>query len=299
MFLCAAVLAGQKAVQAQAQVPSEFALAQFLPPEVSGWRKSGDDRVYSRKDVFDYHAGAGELYLAFDLRFVFVREYAKPGAPMIVVEIHQMSSAADAFGLFTQDRKGREVCLGQNALYNEGSLWFWKGDVFVRIKAELDDPEAEDAVIRLGGEIDSAIPNTGPKPGIVERLPAGGIESGTVRFFHTAVSLRALYFVSNVNVLNLSPETRAAMARYKMGGKGATLILVEYPSEESAFSAYGRFIEIVLLQRFLPDREFPPVKLENGKYAGAIHSGNSLAVVVEADSKGVAEDLLERALSGS
>ena len=294
-FLAIGALPNTAALAGQAQVPSDFAIAQALPPAVSGWQKSRDDRVYSRDDIFDYHEGAGDLYLAFDLRFVFVREYSKPEAPVIVVEIHQMSSAADAFGIFTQDRRGREVHLGQDALYDGGSLWFWKGDVFVRIKAERESPEAKDTVMQLGGAIDSTIFNAGLKPEILARLPVESLEPGTVRYFHTVVSLNSQYFMSNVNVLNLSPETQVVMARYKEGRAQGTLILVEYPSEERAFSAYGRFIEIFLLKRFAPDRSFPPVKLENGKYAGAVPSGRWLAIVVEADKEAMVVDLLKRA----
>jgi hypothetical protein len=294
-WLSLSALIGPAVPAEQTPVPADFILAKALPKEVSGWQKSRDDEVYDRKDIFAYHDGAGELYLAFDLRFVFVREYAKPEAPAIVVEIHQMSSAADAYGVFTQDRRGREVRLGQDALYDKGSLRFWKGDVFVRIKAERESPEVKDTVMELAGAVDSAIPKAGPKPKILARLPVEGLESGTVRYFHTVVSLNSQYFMSNVNVLNLSPETQAVMGRYEEGRAQATLILVEYPSAERAFSAYGRFIEMFLLQRFVSDRPYPPVKLENKKYAGAVRSGRFLALVVEADDKAIAEGLLKRA----
>ncbi len=66
----------------QAPVPSDFTLAKALPQEVSGWQKSRDDEVYDRNDIFNYHDGAGELYLAFDFRFVFVREYVRPESPV-------------------------------------------------------------------------------------------------------------------------------------------------------------------------------------------------------------------------
>jgi phosphoribosylformylglycinamidine (FGAM) synthase PurS component len=49
-----------------------------------------------------------------------------------------------------------------------------------------------------------------------------------------------------------------------------------------------------LLQRFVSDRPYPPVKLENKKYAGAVRSGRYLAIVVEADDKAMAEGLLKR-----
>jgi hypothetical protein len=279
----------------RAQVPPDFALGKALPQEVAGWKRSQDDQVYNRDGIFDYLDGAGELYLAFDFRFVFVREYAKADAPSIVLEVYQMSSSDDAFGIFTQDTDGQEVRLGQDALYAAGLLRFWKDKIFVRIMADRDTPEARDAVMKLGEAIDSAVPEAGPKPEILRNLPVEGLEPPTIRYFHTVISLNSHYFIANANVLNLSPETRVAMARYEKKGARATLILVEYPSADRAYSAYGRFVEMYLLQRFVPEAKVPPLKLDNGKYAGVVREGRNLAIVVEADDKATVEWLLKQA----
>jgi Family of unknown function (DUF6599) len=294
-FLSLVSLMGPSAKADQTQVPPDFALAKALPQEVMGWQKGEEDQVYNRDDIFDYLDGAGELYLAFDFRFVFVKEYTKPDAPSIVVEIYQMSSSADAYGIYTQDTDGQEVRLGQDALYGAGLLRFWKDKIFVRVMADRETPDAKEAVMKLGGAIDAAVAEAGPKPEILGRLPVEGLEPRTVRFFHTVISLNSFYFMSNVNILNLAPQTQAVMARYEKGRARGTLILVEYPSEDKAYSAYGRFIEMYLLERFVPDREFPPVELENKKYAGAVRAGRCLALAVEADDKATAEDLLKRA----
>src|SRR5512135_2556557 len=90
-LLSLAVLASPAVPAEQtAVVPPDFTLARALPAALAGWEKSRDDEVFDRDSVFDYLDGGGELYLAFDFRFVFVREYAKPDAPAIVVELYQM-----------------------------------------------------------------------------------------------------------------------------------------------------------------------------------------------------------------
>src|SRR4030067_2515703 len=95
-FLSLAALMSPAVPPEQTPAPSDFALGKALPQEISGWQKSRDDQVFNREDIFDYLDGAGELYLAFDFQFVFVREYAKPEAPAVVVEVYPMSSSADA-----------------------------------------------------------------------------------------------------------------------------------------------------------------------------------------------------------
>jgi hypothetical protein len=278
----------------QEQVPPDFGLAKALPQEVAGWMKSQDDQAFKRDDIFDYLDGAGELYLAFDFQFVFVREYAKPEAPSIVAEIYQMSSSQDAYGIFTQDNDGEEVRLGQDALYAAGLLRFWKDKVFVRVMADRETSESRDAVMKLGEAIDSAILEAGPKPAILRNLPVEGLEPRTVRYFHTVISLNSYYYMSNVNILNLSPETQIVLARYKNKAARATLILVEYPSADRAYSADGRFVEMYLLQRFVPEARVAPLELENGKFAGVARVGRYLAIVVEADDKPVADWLLKQ-----
>jgi hypothetical protein len=279
----------------QSQVPADFSLAKALPEEISGWKKSQDDEVYNRDDIFDYMDGAGEIYLAFDFRFVFVRQYAKADAPSIVVELYQMSSSEDAFGVFTQETDGQEVKVGQAAIYGAGLLRFWKDKIFVRIMADKETPEARDMVMKIGGIIHSAIPEAGPKPGLLRSLPVEGLQPETIRYFHTQISLNTHYYLANVNILNLSPETQAVLARYEKEGGRALLLLVDYPTAEKAYDAYGRFVEMFLLERFVPDGKYPPKKLENEKYAVVGREGRDVIIVLDADKPSIAEWLLKQA----
>ncbi|MEW5900142.1 MAG: DUF6599 family protein [Acidobacteriota bacterium] len=268
--------------------------ASILPAEISGWRKSVEDQVFDRDNVFDYMDGAGEIYLAFDFRFVFVREYAKTDAPSLVVEIYQMSSSQDAFGVFTQDTDGDDFKLGQGAIYAGGLLRFWKNTLFVRILADQETPEAKSAVLKLGEIVASSVSEEGEKPSLLSALPSEGLEAKSLRYFHTLISVNAHYFLANVNVLNLSPETEIAMARYDKDGARARLLLIGYPSTERAFDADGRFVEMFLLERFIPDGRPAPKKLENGKFAGVSRQGRFLIIVLDADKKSVLEWLTNK-----
>jgi hypothetical protein len=267
--------------------------ASILPQEISGWRKTAEDQVFDRDNIFDYMDGAGESYLAFDFRFVFVREYAKADAPSIVVEIYQLSSSGDAFGVFTQDTDGDEVAVGQGGIYAAGLLRFWKNTLFVRILADRETPEVRDVLMRLGEIIASSVSQDGEKPGLLKALPAEGLEAKSLRYFHTVISLNAHYYLANVNILSLSPETEAALARYSREGSQARLLLVGYPSAESAFNANGRFVEMFLLERFEPEGQPGPKKLENGKFAGIARQGRYLIIVLDADKKSLAGWLLK------
>jgi hypothetical protein len=278
---------GQSQIADKAQLLAAFPLRQALPPEIAGWRAGREDQVFTRDDVFDYMDGGGEIYLAYDFQFVFVREYVRDDAPSIVVEIYQMSSSQDAFGVFTHDTDGDEVDLGQGGIYAAGLLRLWKDKIFVRILADRETPEAKAVIMELGTKIAGAISQDGEKPGLVKALATEGLRPKSLCYFHTLISLNAHYYLANANILNLSPETRVVMARYEKDGSEARLLLVEYPTVERAVDAHGRFVEMFLLERIEADRKVPPKKLEDGKFAGVTRSGKHLIIVIEADKKSV------------
>lgn len=277
----------QNQVPDSAKILAAFPLRQALPAETSGWKTGREDQVFTRDNIFDYMDGGGEIYLAYDFQFVFVREYVRDDAPSIVAEIYQMSSSQDAFGVFTHDTDGDEVDLGQGAIYAAGLLRFWKDRIFVRILADSETPEAKAVVMELGTTIVRAISQDGDRPALVEFLPTEGLKPKSLRYFHTLISLNAHYYLANVNILKLSPETRVVMARYAKDSSEARLLLVEYPTVERAVDAHGRFVEMFLLERLEADRKEPPKKLEDGKFAGVTRSGKHLIIVIEAAKKSV------------
>ena len=275
--------------------------ASLLPQEISGWRKSQDDQVYGRDNIFDYMDGAGEIYLAYDFRFVLVREYAKENAPLIVVEIYQMSSPEDAFGVFTQDTDGDEVRVGQGAIYAAGLLRFWKEKIFVRILADKETPEARWAIMRIGETIAAATPGEGTPPGLISALPSEGLRPKSLRYFHTLISLNSHYFLASENILSLSPETQAALAQYDKDKSKGKVLLVAYPSAIQAEAANRQFSKIYFKNKFLPEGQIQSKKLEDGKFSTISRRGRFLIITLDAEALPLGEWLsqeISRKLEG-
>jgi hypothetical protein len=273
--------------------PAASAFASILPQEIAGWAKSREDEVFTRDNIFDYMDGGGEIYLAYDFQFVFVREYARDNAPSMVVEIYQMSSPGDAFGVFTQDTDGDEVKMGQGAVYAAGLLRFWKNKIFVRILADRETPEVKPVIMDLGAAIARAEKGEGEKPDILDLLPPEGLDLKTLRYFHTLISLNSHYYLASANILGLSPETSAALARYEIAGEKPRVLLVAYPSPGAAESAYAQFVKTYLKEKPLPEGKTIAAKLENEKYASAFRQGRFLILVLEADTPSLCERLSE------
>jgi len=93
-----------------------------IPKQVLDWKASGPDQVFDRKTLYDYMDGGAEVYLAFDFREVFVRKYADTQENEIVLDVYDMGSSAEAFGIFSCDRQDPEAGIGQGSEYGPGLL---------------------------------------------------------------------------------------------------------------------------------------------------------------------------------
>ncbi len=269
-------------------------LAGALDREAGAWSATAQDGTYDGETIYDYIDGAGEVYRAYNMRGCLSRSYTAVGEPAIVLDIFDMGSSEDAFGVFTHDRDGKPVEVGRDALYRQGWLSFWKSRFFVSLYMERETPAAKETAFHLARVVASLIGEEGREPAILLRLPPKGLQDRSVRYLHHPMLLNYHYYLADENILNLGEGTDALLAMYNRDGKGARFLLVQYPNPKKANEAHGRF-----LAHYLPDAEGKaPVLLENGKWAAASMKGRFLAVVLEADTRSLAGDLLEDATAG-
>ena len=138
-------------------------MSQLVPAECRGWASEGKDAQYSLEEIYKYMDGAGELYREYDYRELFVRRFLKPGQPPLTVELFDMGSAANAFGVFAHNRDGPEAGIGQGSEYRAGLLCFWKGPIFACVRAEQETAAAKQAVLEIGaGSYEFAAPLSSP-----------------------------------------------------------------------------------------------------------------------------------------
>ena len=263
-------------------------LQHALPEKVMNWTKAEEDQFYDSQTIFDYIDGAGEVYRAYNMQRCLSRRYVTPQGPAIILDIFEMASSFDAFGVFTHDPDGDGLPVGQGAVYRSGWLGFWKDRFFISLYADEETDAAIQALRELAGKVASLIKKEGPKPQILSRLPKKGLQAGSIRYFHDHPVLNRHYFVSTENILHLGRQTEALLAAYKRKEGAAQILLVKYPDGDKAKKAHSDF-----LKHYLPDADPSGMaKLENNKWCGASVKGPLLAVVLEADSREIATDLL-------
>ena len=264
-------------------------LQQQLPMRLSSWSAEPQDRLYDEKTIFGYINGGAEVYKAYNMRACLSRRYASTDGPTIVLDIFDMGSPADAFGVFTHDMDGKVIDVGQNARLQPGWLSFWKYRFFVSIYAEDDTEVTEKAVRELAEKVAAGIPQQGVRPKILSRLPRDGLLSQSIRYLHHPIVLNYHYYVADENILNITAKTDAALAGYRVENQDALLLLVVYPHSEQAENSRVSF-----LKHYLPDADRTGVVLlENGKWAAIKKKERLLAIVLEAESRKLAERLLK------
>ena len=267
-------------------------LSAALPNQIGIWTAEPKDRIYDTETIFSYIDGAGEVYRAYNMRSCLSRRYTSPNAPAIVLDIFDMGTSEDAFGVFTHDRDGRAVDVGQGALYRPGWLSFWKGRFFVSIYIEKETEAAKEAISDLSRVVASLIKDQGPKPGILLKLPPEGLQSRSIRYVHHHTLLNYHFYLADENILNLGQHTDAVLAVYQRSGKRAHLLLVFYPNVEKAAEAHK-----TLLRHYLPEaKSTRAVLLEDGKWSATGLKNKFLTVVLEADTRPLAENLLREVL---
>ncbi|HEX2694132.1 MAG TPA: DUF6599 family protein [Acidobacteriota bacterium] len=268
--------------------------ASFVPSEALGWT-AVEDRTFDAETIFEYIDGAGEVYRSYNMRALFARRFEKAGEPALVVDLFDMGTAADAFGVFTHDLDGEDAAMGQGSTYKGGLLSFWKGRYFASVYAEGETPGTKQAVFAVSAAIDRAIDSPGEKPALVLGLPVVGLNPRSVCYFHNHSVLNYHFFVADANILGLDQTTSAALASYGVGAERAVLLVVLYPDDGRASSGYDGFRKAYMSEA----SESAVVRTEDGKWTAAKREGRVVTIVFQAPDRDRAEGLLREASAGT
>lgn len=261
-----------------------------IPKEILVWKSKVKDEIFNRDTIFKHINGGAELYLAYDFKQVFVRKFSEPRDNEIIMDIYDMGSSNDAFGVFTSEREDDDAGIGQGSEYSSGLLRFWKDRYFVSILAVGDDRAAKPAIFKLGKAVATLIKSTGSEPDLLKHLPRKNIDKKRIRFFHTQLLLNKHYFVSDENILNLNNQTDCLMAEFPDKNESSTfLLLIQYKTNTQARNAHDKFLRI-----YMPEaKDSGYIKTENQKWSIAKIDQDMVKIVFDAPSKSQALDLLK------
>jgi hypothetical protein len=265
----------------------------ILPRDAGGWKAATRLQTFTRDTVVQYLDVTAEICLAYDFKKLTIQEYATSGGPAIFIEIYEMDSAEDAFGLFSHDRKGEPASVGNESIYGLNTLRFWKGKVFVRLITEKETPEAKKAVFALADKIAGVLSKEGKKPKISVCFPTVDLLPNSLHYFHKQVSLNTFIYFGDENILDLNERTEAAIAQFAPDGQKVGALLCLYPGPEDAQRAF----KAVLAKFFggAADKGTTIVKkMDKERYGGARLMERLIIFISDAKDKKTCEVLADR-----
>lgn len=200
-----------------------------------GWTPVGDVEVFDRESIYSLVDGQADFFFVYGFEQVAVRRYENVEGKRLDVEVWQLATPPDAYGLFSASVAGEPASVGRA---NDGDadpgrrLAFWQDRYFVSVHARqpLDNADLRD----LAGALSEALPQGGERPALLERLPAEGSVECSAVFFHEELSIQDRLWLGGENLLGLGPDTDGVLAQYDVEGAVAHLLLVQYPGAGAA-----------------------------------------------------------------
>ncbi len=181
---------GEERVKMNQKVP--------LPLETNGWKWDGKGMNYNSKTLFSYMDGAAELYLTYGFQNLTVRRFEKSNRPPITLEVYEVASSEDAYGVFSYEHQDETAGIGQGSEFGGGLLRFWKGKYFVSVYAEGEGADVESGIFNIGRAVANSIRGTGAEPQLVGYIPGVdlGLVDKSVRYLKSHILLNQRFFIA-------------------------------------------------------------------------------------------------------
>ncbi len=286
LVISSTLLAAQACAKPEPPMSRLNEIASQVQKSVGDWVALDPDQLFDTQSIFDYIDGHAEVYLAYSMRQCLARRFSGPDSD-IVLDIFEMASAGDAFGVFTYDLDGEDVGIGQGSRFRYGWLSFWKGPFFVSVYADGEGPAVEEAVLDLGRSVAHAISETGEMPALVLAMPQQGLDRSSLRYLYHPQILSTHTTIPLDNPLGISVSTPAVLAQYNRSGRKAQVLVVSYPGPQEAEAG---------LQSAEGSSHRNKIAATDMKIAEKLHgarlAGRTLIVVLQADDQTIVEELL-------
>jgi len=200
---------------------------------VAGWAPSDQAQAYTHDNLYNLVDGQADSFFAYNFQQVVVRRYQNAAGAQINIEIWQLDSPADAFGLYTAGRTGQPVNLGNEGSADAGQrVLFWQDRHYVAVGSVRKASDAD--LYAFAQAVADALPKGGTRPAVVALLPPSGLVAQSYIFFRQEISVANEVWLGGENWLGLGDDTEGVVARYQLGTQVVHLVLVQYPTAQRA-----------------------------------------------------------------
>ncbi len=225
--------------------PLSLSAQDIIIPDLQGFRKIEKYPVYTPENLWDFINGAADGFLALGFIDLHIAEYKK-GKELIKAEIYRHSDHTMAFGIYASERSPDYsfMALGAQGYNIEGSLNFFKGNYYIKIRTFSEKPKTINAVRALGSRIEMMLQGETDMPSLISLFPEEGKKKNEEVYL-------------NENVLGHSFLNKAFKAIYQVGNDVFNIYLLKSGSPEEAFKTASVYLTSAGVE---------PVQSETGKY---------------------------------
>jgi len=162
---------------AAAGAPGSDSELKSLLPRMEGWQFQEEPQFFSPGTLFEYIDGASEAYLSYDFRELVVAQYQKNGTETVLtLEIYDMGSPLNAFGIFSSERypDNPDLNLGNAGYLEEEVLNFISGRFYVKLLCYNGGQETANYLKQLAREVEARIKDKAGLPELFRLFPPEG-----------------------------------------------------------------------------------------------------------------------------
>lgn len=257
-------------------------------PSIAGWTLTVDTIVYTPDNLWNIIDGAADAYLLYGFADLCTGEYLTPDSVDVRAELYRHSSAANAFGIYSQERKPeyRFIDMGTEGYTEDGVLNFLCGIYYVKLTSHTMGLAGLAALRTTAERLVSFLDQPIGFPPQLSLLPS----EGKIK--------RSESFIAD-SYLGYSFFRSAYVAQYDSGGR-TQLFVMEYDSPANAQASFVKYAETLgKKSKQFADGTYTLTDPNNGTI-GMILKGQYLCGVVNCENeKGRAGHLtsLEKTIS--
>lgn len=232
-FWVVVLLAGFSA----AAVPGEGSRAAqtpIFPKQFSGWQVAGS--VHASKDpgVADpVNAAVLKEYGFTDFESA---TYTRDDGRKVMLKAAKFQDASGAYGAFTYYKLPQMLVekIGDQAASLNERVLFYRGNVLVDAVFDKLNVMSAAELRELAGQLPALAGNSAKLPGLPAYLPKAGYVKNTAKYVVGPVTFQKLEAPIAAELIDFAAGAEVVLGTYQTSGGDATLILVNYPTNQIA-----------------------------------------------------------------
>ncbi len=182
--------------------------------EMENWKTKDKPLYFVGEDLYELINGGAEIYHEYGFKAIISQEYESLNGKSINLEIYKMENPISAFGIysFKTSSDGEKADIGNDALFEDYYLNFWKGEFLITLVGFDTEKETIDGILYLAKIIDKKITSVGHKPTLVDIL---NLEKGAplkVKYLKGNLALFNNYEFDSQNIFGV---TEGVIGKYE------------------------------------------------------------------------------------